>query len=95
VFSARNPRGPAYCLSGRTLRPIRGAQTHPRVVAGILGILTSFWHDWIEALTGWDPDQRSGGGEWLIVALLLTVSVLVGLAGRRNWKLAAANSWTF
>jgi len=22
--------------------------------AGILGILTIFWHDWIEAPTGWD-----------------------------------------
>jgi hypothetical protein len=62
------------------------------VVAGILGILTIFWHDWIEALTGWDPDQHSGAVEWTIVALLLTVSVLVGLVGRRDWKLAAASS---
>ena len=32
--------------------------------AGILGILTIFWHDWIEALTGWDPDQHNGTVEW-------------------------------
>lgn len=65
------------------------------VLAAILGMLTSFGRDWIEALTGWDPDQHSGGGEWIIVPLLLMVSVVVGLAGRRNWKLAAANSCTF
>jgi hypothetical protein len=28
--------------------------------AGILGILTIFWHDWIEALTGWDPHHNDG-----------------------------------
>ena len=55
------------------------------VVAGILGILSIFWRDWIEALTGWDPDQHSGAAEWFIVVALLTVSVLVGLAGRRDW----------
>ena len=38
------------------------------LAAGALGIITMFWHDWIEALTGWDPDQHNGSAEWLIVA---------------------------
>jgi undecaprenyl pyrophosphate phosphatase UppP len=57
------------------------------LVAGILGILTTFWHDWIEILTGWDPDHHDGQAEWLVVAGLLVVAVTAGLAARRHWRL--------
>jgi hypothetical protein len=55
--------------------------------AGILGILTIFWHDWIETLTGWDPDQHNGIAEWIVVGGLLAVAFAMGLAARRHWKL--------
>jgi hypothetical protein len=77
---------------------VRGSKTRVRVemaitaVAGILGILTVFWRDWIEALTGWDPDQHNGGAEWLIVAGLLAVAAVMGLVTRRHWKLLAAGT---
>ena len=58
--------------------------------AGILGIVTIFWHDWIEALTGWDPDQHNGSAEWLIVAVLLAVALAMALVARRHWKLLTA-----
>lgn len=54
--------------------------------AGILGIVTVFWRDWIEALTGWDPDNHSGGMEWIVVAGLLVIAVVLGLAARRHWR---------
>lgn len=57
--------------------------------AGILRILTIFWHDWIEALTGWDPDQGNGTVEWIVVIGLLTVSAAMGLVARRHWRLIA------
>ena len=57
--------------------------------AGFLGILTIFWHDWIEALTGWDPDQHNGSVEWVVVIGLLTIAVVMGLVARRHWKLVA------
>jgi undecaprenyl pyrophosphate phosphatase UppP len=57
--------------------------------AGILGILTIFWHDWIEALTGWDPDHHNGSVEWVIVVVLLAIAVGIGLLARRDLKLAA------
>ena len=60
--------------------------------AGLLGIITIFWRDWIEALTGWDPDQHHGSVEWLIVVALLTVAVIVGSAARRHWRLLLADS---
>jgi hypothetical protein len=60
--------------------------------AGILGILTIFWRDWIEALTGWDPDQHNGSVEWLVVVGLLTVAVAMAFVARRHWKLLTAVS---
>jgi hypothetical protein len=58
--------------------------------AGALGILTIFWHDWIEALTGWDPDHHNGSVEWIIVVVLLAISVVLGATARRHWRLATA-----
>jgi undecaprenyl pyrophosphate phosphatase UppP len=59
--------------------------------AGILGILTIFWHDWIEVLTGWNPDNHSGGVEWIVVVGLLVIAVALGLAARRHWGLLTAD----
>jgi hypothetical protein len=39
---------------------------------GGLAVLTIFWPDWIEALTGYDPDQHDGTVEGLIVIALLS-----------------------
>jgi hypothetical protein len=67
-------------------------ETAIAVFAGALGILTMFWHDWIEALTGWDPDHHNGSFEWLIVAVLLAVAVAMGLLARRHWRLLATGA---
>ena len=61
--------------------------------AGLLGIVTIFWRDWIEILTGWDPDRHNGGAEWLIVALLLAVAVgMSAVAWRHRRALIATSS---
>jgi hypothetical protein len=41
---------------------------------GGLAILSIFWPDWIEALTGYDPDQHNGTVELLIVIALLSTA---------------------
>jgi hypothetical protein len=64
-------------------------ETAVALFAGMLGILTIFWHDWIEALTGWDPDQHNGTMEWIVVVGLLAVSAAIGLVARRHWRLLA------
>jgi hypothetical protein len=64
------------------------------LIAGTLGVLTIFWGDWIEALTGWDPDYYNGSLEWLIVVALLAVSAAFGVAARRDWRLRSASSET-
>lgn len=67
-----------------------GLETIVALAAGALGILTIFWHDWIEGLTGWDPDHHNGSAEWVIVAGLLAVAVVLGVLARRHWRLLAA-----
>jgi hypothetical protein len=45
-----------------------------RLVAGFCGglaLLTIFWPDWIETLTGYDPDRHNGTVEWLIAIAFL------------------------
>jgi hypothetical protein len=74
----------------RALKVRAGLETALALCAGTLGIITIFWHDWIEALTGWDPDQHNGSLEWLIVVALLAVAVLVGIVARRHWRMLAA-----
>jgi hypothetical protein len=69
-----------------------GLEAAIALLAGLLGVVTIFWHDWIEALTGWDPDQHNGTAEWLIVACLLVVAVAVGAVARRHWRLLLADS---
>jgi hypothetical protein len=73
--------------------PVRAwAELVVALAAGILGIVTIFWQDWIEALTGWDPDRHSGGVEWLAVAALLAISAVLGTAAARHWRLAPSGS---
>ena len=55
-------------------------------VVGLLAVVTIFWRDWIEALTGWDPDHHDGTAEVYIVLGLALVAIALGLLTRVSWK---------
>jgi hypothetical protein len=57
----------APAISLALIRPLAG-------FCGGLAVLTIFWPDWIEALTGYDPDQHDGSVEWLILIALLSTA---------------------
>jgi hypothetical protein len=57
-------------------------------LTGALFVLTLFWHDWLEAL-GFDPDNHSGTVEWLIVAALFVLCVVLSFSARLEWRRAA------
>ena len=59
------------------------------VLTGTLGLLTLLWHDWIELVFGVDPDHGNGSTEWWVVAVLLLLAVVSGLAARRTGRTAS------
>ncbi len=72
----------------KSIRPrtIAYVESVAAVVAGALAVLTIFWRDWIEGLTGWDPDHHDGSFEVVIIVGLALVSLLVALAARSSWR---------
>ena len=62
------------------------AEAAAGALLGLLGVVTIFWRDWIEAIFGWDPDHHSGSLEWVIVAGLLLAAVLLGFLARRSYR---------
>jgi hypothetical protein len=62
------------------------------VLTGVLGVLSLFWRDWIEALTGWSPDRHSGSVEFGLIAVLLITSVSCAVVARRTYRRLVALS---
>jgi hypothetical protein len=62
------------------------------VLCGFLAVLTIFTQDWIEALTGFDPDQHDGSVEWAIVAVLTFACAVLSLAARAEWRRSEARA---
>ena len=58
-----------------------------------LSILTAISGEWIEEITGLEPDAGSGALEWAIVAALAVAAIVAALLGRRDLhRLRAAPS---
>jgi len=58
-------------------------------VDGLLALLTLAWHDWVEAVFGFNPDHHNGSFEWTLVAVLLIGAGLCTALARREWRRAA------
>jgi hypothetical protein len=61
-------------------------------VAGVLAIVfalatvaTVIWPQWIEDLTGFEPDRGSGGAEWGLVVILGVIAVAAAGLSRREY----------
>jgi hypothetical protein len=59
-------------------------------VGSILFVLTLITREWIEALTGWDPDGGNGSLELIIALALLAISAASILAARRDYRRSTA-----
>ncbi len=62
-------------------------------ITGAIGlalfILTLFSREWIEELTGWDPDNGNGSAEILLTVGLLAIAAISFFAARRDYVRAA------
>jgi hypothetical protein len=55
---------------------------------GLLALITPIFPDWIELVSGWDPDRHDGSVEWLIVVGLLVVTVVMVALAALEWRRA-------
>jgi ABC-type thiamin/hydroxymethylpyrimidine transport system permease subunit len=63
------------------------------VISAALCVLTLVFPEWIEALTGLEPDAGSGELEWVISGIFLAAAVVSALlANRDRRRLAAGRS---
>jgi hypothetical protein len=54
----------------------------------LIGLMvTLVWPDWIEELTGLNPDGGSGAAEWVAVAVLGVLTLVFGV---RAWRVLRA-----
>lgn len=59
-------------------------------LAGALGLLTFVWRNWIEVMSGIEPDHGDGSVEWLVITALLAIAAALGVAARLEWRRATA-----
>jgi hypothetical protein len=58
-------------------------------LTAMLFLVTLVWRDWIEILTGLDPDEGNGTVEIAVVAILLAMSIVAFAAARLEWRRTA------
>lgn len=68
--------------------PLFKVETLLASLSGLLGVVTLFWHDWLE-VAGWDPDHHNGSVEWTIAVVLLLVALTLGGLARREYRRGA------
>jgi len=56
------------------------------VATGILALITPVFPDWIEFLSGWDPDQHDGSVEWLVVVGLFVATLAMFTLAAMEWR---------
>ena len=70
----------------KRLSPIFWTESVLACITGVLAVLTAGWPDWIEAVTGFQPDKHNGSFEWMLVVGCCVATVLLANLARREWR---------
>ena len=60
-------------------------------ISAALCVLTLVFPEWIEELTGLEPDAGSGALEWIIAGVFLVAAVVSTVLARRDYKRLATD----
>jgi uncharacterized membrane protein len=69
-----------------SIRRLFWVETGLAAITGLLALITPIFPDWIEFVSGWDPDQHDGSVEWLIIVGLLAATVVLAAAAAIEWR---------
>jgi hypothetical protein len=61
-------------------------------LTGLLALITPIFPDWIEVISGWDPDQHDGSVESLIVIGLFIVTLVIFGLALAEWRRTPATA---
>jgi hypothetical protein len=61
-------------------------------IAGLLALITPFFPDWIEFVSGWDPDQHDGSVERLIVLGMFLLTAAIFAVAAVEWRRTPASA---
>jgi uncharacterized membrane protein len=70
----------------RSIRGLFWVEIGLAAVTGLLALITPIFPDWIELVSGWDPDQHDGSVERLIIVGLFVVTVVMVAAAAIEWR---------
>jgi hypothetical protein len=70
----------------RYFRPLFWVEAGLAAITGLLALITPIFPDWIEFVSGWDPDQHDGSVERMIVVGLLVVTVAMVALAAIEWR---------
>lgn len=70
----------------RTFRRLFWVEVGLAAITGLLALITPIFPDWIEFVSGWDPDQHDGSVEWMIVVGLFVVTIIIVALAAAEWR---------
>ncbi len=73
-------------------RPLFWIEIGLAAITGLLALITPIVPDWIEVISGWDPDQRDGSVERMIVVGLFAVTLVMVALAAMEWRRMTATA---
>ena len=70
----------------RNFRRLFWVESGIAVFTGVLAAITPIFPDWIEFVSGWDPDQHDGSVERMIVVGLAAVTIMMFALVAIEWR---------